>query len=79
MTITTAGDLDVVRRLLADQPSFHKGGDAHWNSLPQTLEAINRAVKPGDTTIETGAGGEYRRLCSRRRASHRNQPGPGGA
>ena len=49
-------DLDVVQRLLHDQPSFHLGGTAHWYSLPQTLEAIRASVSPGDSTIETGVG-----------------------
>jgi len=56
MTITMATDVDVVPRLLADQPSFHMGGDAHWTSLPETLEAVRHAVRPGDRTLETGAG-----------------------
>jgi predicted O-methyltransferase YrrM len=49
-------DLDVVQRLLADRPSFHLGGQAHWYSLPETLQAISEAVRPGDSTVETGAG-----------------------
>jgi hypothetical protein len=54
MTIT--GELDIIQRLLTDRPSFHLGGDAHWDALPQTLKAIRRCVRPGDRTIETGAG-----------------------
>jgi Methyltransferase domain len=56
MTIMMASDVDVVRRLLEDRPSFHRGGDARWDSLPETLEAVRRTVKPGDRTLETGAG-----------------------
>ncbi len=47
---------DVVRRLLADQPSFHLSGEAHWDCTPGTLEAILRSVNDGDSSIETGAG-----------------------
>ena len=47
---------DVVQRLLVDQPAFHLAGEARWDSLPETLAAIRRAVKPGDSTIETGVG-----------------------
>lgn len=56
-TITTTDlELNIVQRLLTDRPSFHLGGHAHWASLPDTLHAIRAAVKPGDVTIETGAG-----------------------
>lgn len=47
---------DTIERLLADRPAFHAGGDARWDSLPGTLEEIRRSVRPGDTTLETGAG-----------------------
>jgi predicted O-methyltransferase YrrM len=46
----------IIQQLLSDQPSFHLGGDAVWYSLPQTLEAIRAAVRPGARTLETGAG-----------------------
>jgi len=56
-TITMTNlDLNIVERLLTDRPSFHLGGHAHWASLPDTLHAIRAAVKPGDVTLETGAG-----------------------
>jgi precorrin-6B methylase 2 len=52
----TAADLDIVERLLTDQPSFHMGGSARWASLPETLAAIHASVRPGDMTLETGVG-----------------------
>jgi precorrin-6B methylase 2 len=56
-TMTTSDRaLNVVQRLLADRPSFHLGGSAHWASLPETLHAISASVKPGHATIETGVG-----------------------
>ena len=54
MTIT--GRLDVVQRLLTDKPSFHLGGEAHWDALPGALAAICSSARQGDTTIETGVG-----------------------
>ena len=56
LTMSTGYELDVVQRLLTDQPSFHLGGTAHWYSLPQTLGAIRASVRAGDSTIETGVG-----------------------
>ena len=47
---------DVARRLVRDEPSFHLDGHRVWNALPGTLEAIARMVRPGDHTLETGAG-----------------------
>jgi hypothetical protein len=55
MTIT--GGLAIVQRLLTDKPSFHLRGDARWDALPQTLEAIRESARQGDSTIETGVGG----------------------
>lgn len=52
----TAEHLPVVDRLLQDRPAFHLGGERNWNSLPQTLHAICRAVEPGNATLETGVG-----------------------
>lgn len=49
-------DLDIVQRLLTDKPSFHQNGEARWDALPETLEAIRRSVKRGDSTIEIGVG-----------------------
>jgi predicted O-methyltransferase YrrM len=47
---------NIVEALARDRPAFHLGGAAHWNSTPETLEAIRASVKPGDTTLETGVG-----------------------
>ena len=52
----TTGDLDIVQRILADRPSFHEGGEARWDALPQTIEAIRRSVKDSNTTLEVGVG-----------------------
>jgi hypothetical protein len=54
--VTTTSGPDIVQRLLTDKPAFHLLGEAHWDALPGTLEAIRRSVKNGDSTIETGAG-----------------------
>jgi hypothetical protein len=54
--MTTTVGLNVVQQLLSDQPSFHLGGDAHWDCLPETLRAICTSVTEGDSTIETGVG-----------------------
>jgi Methyltransferase domain len=54
MTVNT--DLDIVQRVLADKPAFHLSGTAHWDALPGTLEAIRKIVRPGDVTLEVGAG-----------------------
>jgi hypothetical protein len=54
--MTTTGDLDIVQRLLADRPSFHLSGEARWDALPGTLEAIQRSVRSGNTTFEIGVG-----------------------
>jgi hypothetical protein len=56
MITTNDSGPGVVQRILADKPSFHSGGEANWHSLPETLEAIRAAVKPGDATLETGLG-----------------------
>jgi predicted O-methyltransferase YrrM len=54
--MTTINEPDVVQRLLTDRPSFHLGGEARWDALPQTLEMIRRSARHGDSTIEVGAG-----------------------
>jgi predicted O-methyltransferase YrrM len=54
--MTIIGESDVVRRLLADRPSFHLCGEARWDALPGALEAIRASARPGDATIEIGAG-----------------------
>lgn len=54
--MTTMRELDIVQRLLTDKPSFHLGGEARWDALPETLEAIRRSAKRDDSTIEVGVG-----------------------
>ncbi len=54
--INPVSQSNIVQALARDRPAFHLGGAAHWNSTPETLEAIRASVKLGDTTIETGAG-----------------------
>jgi len=54
--MTSTSKPDIVQLLLRDRPAFHRGGDARWDSLPETLEAIRAVVKPGDSTIEIGVG-----------------------
>jgi precorrin-6B methylase 2 len=54
MTITDG--LDVLQRLLAEKPSFHMSGEAHWDALPGALDYLRRSVRPGDVTLEVGAG-----------------------
>jgi precorrin-6B methylase 2 len=48
--------LDVVGQLLADRPAFHVEGTAHWDVTRGTLHAVRNAVRPGDRTLEIGAG-----------------------
>jgi precorrin-6B methylase 2 len=50
------GGFDVIGRLLADRPSFHLGGKAHWDALPGTLASIGRAARQDDATLEVGVG-----------------------
>ena len=52
----TTGELDIVQRILTDRPSFHEGGEARWDALPQTIDAIRRSVKNGSSTLEVGVG-----------------------
>lgn len=56
MAATTMAGPDIIGRLQSDRPAFHQGGSARWDSLPATLEEIRRSVRPGDRTVETGAG-----------------------
>lgn len=46
----------VVERILSDRPSFHLGGEANWSATSDTLTAISELARPGEVTIETGAG-----------------------
>jgi precorrin-6B methylase 2 len=55
-TSVTSSEREIVERLMADRPSFHLGGNAHWASLPETLRAIHDSVTADDVTIETGVG-----------------------
>jgi len=63
--MTSPSQPNIVQLLLRDRPAFHLGGDARWNSLPETLEAISASVKPGDSTIETGVGASTLVFASR--------------
>jgi hypothetical protein len=54
--MTSTDGQNIVQRLLADKPMFHLGGQARWDALPQTLEAVRSAVRDGDTTLEVGVG-----------------------
>ena len=54
--MTTTGELDIVQQLLTDRPSFHLSGEARWDALPATLEAIRKTVRNGNTTFEVGVG-----------------------
>jgi Methyltransferase domain len=54
--MTTMGGLDIVQQLLNDKPTFHLGGEARWDALPGTLNAICRSVERDYSTIETGVG-----------------------
>lgn len=54
--MVTTGQLDIVQRLLADKPSFHLSGTAHWDALPGTLEAVRRSAGHGKSTLEIGVG-----------------------
>ena len=47
---------DLVARVVADEPVFHSSGTRVWNAMPRTLELIAAWAKPGDRTLETGAG-----------------------
>ncbi len=55
MTVNT--EFAVVQRVLADKPAFHLSGKAHWDALPDMLQAIRSLVRPDDKTLEVGVGG----------------------
>nr|MDT0663414.1 class I SAM-dependent methyltransferase [Micromonospora sp. DSM 115978] len=46
----------IVPRVVADRPAFHSGGERAWSALPDTLNLLASLVRPGMTTVETGAG-----------------------
>src|SRR4051794_26807395 len=48
--------MDIVERLEKDQPIFHWGGTRCWNAAPNTLREIQRSVRRGMRTLETGCG-----------------------
>jgi hypothetical protein len=48
--------MDIVTRLEKDKPSFHWGGRQRWNAAPETLREIQRSVREGMRTLETGCG-----------------------
>lgn len=48
--------MNIVEALEKDQPQFHWGGTRRWNAAPETLREIQRSVKPGMRTLETGCG-----------------------
>lgn len=52
----TIDQLDIVKQLLTDKPSFHLGGELRWDALPETLEAIRKFARNAERTIETGVG-----------------------
>lgn len=54
--MTVSDGLDIVQRLLSDKPSFHLGGEARWDAMPGTLEAIRNFARPGYSTFEVGVG-----------------------
>lgn len=54
--MTVSHDIDIVRRLLADEPAFHLSGTTHWDATDGTLYAVRKLVRPGDRTFEVGAG-----------------------
>jgi Methyltransferase domain len=47
---------DIIERLKTDKPMFHGGGTRQWNALPEALREIQRAVRSGMRTLETGCG-----------------------
>jgi hypothetical protein len=48
--------MNVIDRLLQDDPAFHGNGKDHFDASPGTLRAIQRWVHNGDRTLETGCG-----------------------
>ncbi len=48
--------MDIVDRVLNDQPSFHLGGTVRWDTLTDTLRLIEQSVHDGDETMEIGCG-----------------------
>jgi hypothetical protein len=48
--------MNISECLLRDRPVFHAGGTARWDALPGLLRVIQRAVREGHRTLETGCG-----------------------
>ncbi len=48
--------MSVVESLEMDLPVFHWGGTRRWNAAPETLREIQKSVRPGMRTLETGCG-----------------------
>lgn len=48
----------VLEQLVAAAPAFHHDGEREqvWSARPETLTYIAETAKPGDRTLETGAG-----------------------
>ncbi len=58
-TLHTSRTMDLLERLIADNPAFHEwpdGAPANWTVNPQVLRFIHQHLKPGMNTLETGAG-----------------------
>ena len=55
MTVV-AGTLDVVHRLMAEQPAFHRNGAACRGALPGARAFLAASVRDRDVTLEVGAG-----------------------
>ena len=50
------GTLDVVHRLTAERPAFHRNGAACRGALPAALALLAASVRDRDVTLEVGAG-----------------------
>ena len=47
---------ELTARLRAEPPGLHGGGDEYWGLAWPALEWLEREVRPGMATLETGAG-----------------------
>ncbi len=51
--------MDLLEKLIYDNPSFHEwpdGSPANWAARPPVLRFMGSLLRPGMTTLETGAG-----------------------